>query len=231
MKFGRDAFLYVFDIRAHSILAGIRTTVYEMNIVKVAGYIWGIIARPAPTFHRILTDRAFAVTFSLVLAWCITGSVEVYFSLSEQPRDEVIISTLLFPVMSIFIWLALSFILYLSGRELGGKATLKDIILITGVACIAFVVFDLLASISFILVRFVGFELLSHISQGIPIICIFILWSVALVVVGMREAQGFSSGRAIACVIIAVLCALVVGVLVIITVSGFDTLFRYSFKQ
>lgn len=182
---------------------------------KLAKYVTGIVSKPVSTFHIILTDKPFALAFLLVLAYGVSISATVYFSLPKPPNMDKIIA-LLSPAFTLSLWFTLSLLLYLAGRRLGGKAMFKDIILITGMAHTILIAFGLISCTLFILRRFLHLELLSHIIKHIPIGYIAILWFMVVVVVGIREAQGFSTGRAIGSVIIALLYALAVGIILIL---------------
>ena len=189
-------------------------------MTKLVRYITGIIANPVSAFRMVLVDKPFVIVFSMVIVLGIAGSAIVYFSPSTSSlttEDRIIV--LLFPVIGLLLWFVLSLLLYLGGRRLGGKATFKDIILITGMANTVLIMFVFISYILLMLIRFAHIEVLSHIAISIFIDCIFILWFWVLIIIGTREAQGFSTGRAIGAIIIAALY--VFAILILLSMASY----------
>ncbi len=106
-------------------------------------------------------------------------------------------------VSGIVGWLLVGCIFHLSSKALGGRASLEQTLFATGYAQAPgtfLLAFGLLAWVTASPVVHSGFSLLIS------------LWIVALLVLGLREAHGFSTGRAFAAIVIpaAVLIAIVI---------------------
>lgn len=181
----------------------------------------GILMRPGQTFKAIVKEHvSLAEPFFIVLLASLCQGV--YAALTNFavlgklgfPQDVFAFSPLALVGFSVVAglaaWPATSVIIYALSRLLKGKGKLSSTLIVVGYAHLP-LIFTICAGI---LVLFLPLQLF-YLSVAIQIV--FALWSVALLILGVREAHMFSTLRAFAAFILSavVLFIIVVAVIVI----------------
>ncbi len=177
-----------------------------------AGDVLDVMRSPGETFRRIIASgEGLSLPLAIVLVNGIVSGISSYSQkklMIEQFRGfgnvgfgalpleepnigvEVLRSVIIAPVA----WVVVSAIILAVSKVLGGKAGIKDILTVDGYSQVPIILGGILAM------------LLLNITMTLSTLVMFIfaVWSFVILVVGVREANQFSTGRALASVLIPV---------------------------
>lgn len=167
---------------------------------KYINYAVGIVINPRLTFQKILQEKPMRFVFTIVLTAGILGGLIGFFYASNLPQvtlpelqKKISLAS---PLVSVMLWLIISGLLQIAGRRLKGKGAFKDMLLVCGMTDVIMI---MIAPISFLLF------MIMHI--GLPISTIWKIliniWLVTVLIIGIKEAQQFSTKKAIGSLILA----------------------------
>jgi hypothetical protein len=192
--------------------------------------ISGTLFSPAASFRRMLEERT-SVTIAaiIVLIACICSGVgsiltqSVFMSMFAEfpgfgpaaPGFEVVMlspaASIILSVVSGFIgWVVIAGILHVVAKMLGGKGAFTEMLVLMGFAMLPNI---FQAPIGLVVILSGGFAG-AFIAMGLG--GILMIWILILYVLAIREAHKFSTGRAIATLVLPVVVLIVLVVILVI---------------
>jgi len=164
--------------------------------------IKGIIFSPSKTFKKIIKNGSLNQAFGIVLTVALLSTIFSFglYLLGLQDMD-VLITDLKLNIRYIVRWFIVSgLIAFIGGVFFKGKGHFEDILTVTGFAQIPSVIMHLIMIMLLIPVGMVSFlvydKSILELIIGIPMILLYLIslvWTIVLVVMGIRAAHRFDS--------------------------------------
>lgn len=188
--------------------------------------IYGTLFSPVSTFKQMIEEKtsiAFAVVVVLVSSICsgagsaltqiaLSSSLGVYPGLETYQLQSMISPTaslVMGLVGGILGWVIIAGVLHLVAKVLGGKGTFEGMLLLMGFATLPNIFQAPVGLIAFFSGGLSGLT----ISLGLGVL--LGLWILALNVIAIREAQGFTTGKAIVTLILPVVLLVILALVVV----------------
>jgi len=196
--------------------------------LSLVDLIYGILFAPAATFQKISARPPLSHAFIIFTAVTLIGTLisvwapPVSPNLPEMPPEMVGMMTSMMPyfgllgaVFAFMNWFILTGIFQLFSEFLGGRGTALGVFTVLGVAELPNV---FIGPIS-LLTTIIGNSFLTTfltVSSGLLIF----VWQVILIIIGLREVQGYSTGRALVTVLAPVVVLLIVLTVMVVAFAG-----------
>ncbi|MFP3910367.1 MAG: Yip1 family protein [Archaeoglobaceae archaeon] len=188
--------------------------------------IYGTLFSPVSTFKRMIDERTsivFAVIVVLVASMCSgAGSALTQSALSSSfgayPGLETYeLQSMVSPTASLFMgvvggilgWVIITGVLHLVAKALGGKGTFGGMLVLMGFATLP----NIFQAPVGLIAYFSGG--LSGLTVALGLGALLGLWILALDVIAIREAHGFSTGKAIVTLILPVVLLVVLALVLV----------------
>ncbi len=188
--------------------------------------VYGTLFNPVSTFKRMIeenTSIVFAVIVVLVSSLCSgAGSALTQSALSSPfgayPGLETYqLQSMISPTVSLIMglvggvlgWVIIAGVLHLVAKALGGKGTFEGMLLLMGFATLPNIFQAPVGLIAFLSGGLSGLT----ISLGLG--ALLGLWILALNVIAIREAQGFTTGKAIVTLVLPVVVLVVLALVLV----------------
>ncbi|MFO7967006.1 MAG: Yip1 family protein [Archaeoglobaceae archaeon] len=205
----------------------------DRQMMDLLDDIYGTLFSPVSTFKRMIEERtsiAFAVIVVLVGSVCSgAGSVLIQStlisSIGTYPGFEAYqLQSMISPTASLVLgvvggvlgWVIIAGVLHLVAKALGGRGTFEGMLLLMGFATLP----NIFQAPAGLIAFFSGG--LSGLMIFFGLMALLGLWILALNVIAIREAQGFTTGKAIVTlilpIVILVILALVLTAILLMAV-------------
>lgn len=189
--------------------------------------IYGTLFSPVPTFKRMIEEKtsiATAVIVVLIASICsgagsaLTQSILSYSGFGGYPGFEAYqMQSMMSPAALLVMgvvggmigWVIMAGVLHLVAKVLGGKGTFEGMLLLMGFATLPNIFQAPVGLIAF----FSGG--LSGLTISLGLGALLGLWILALNVIAIREAQGFTTGKAIVTLILPVVLLVILALVLV----------------
>ena len=157
--------------------------------------IYGVFFEPARTFAGLSNQPALRTTVIIVVFLELAIALMAFFDVSQQYATEIAISAPLFVVGVVFIalikWFFMTGLLHLVAAFYGGWGDVRSVFAVYGLAGLPAVLMIPLELLTIILAPGMALSMVT-----VLLTLVVLIWSVVLLIIGIREVHGFSSEKA-----------------------------------
>ena len=167
---------------------------------RYINYARGIVINPRLTFQKVLQERPMKFVFIIMLIYGILAGLVLFFNVPDLSKDpfpglqkKIFLA---FPIIYLMLWFISSGLLRVSGRQLKGKGTFKDMLFVFGMTHMFLLLISPFAFLLFMIM---------HIGSPISTIwrILISIWLITILIIGIKQAHQFSIAKAIGSLILA----------------------------